>query len=186
MPYDKELHFGFVGPEKCFDFAERIKAKIVDYKDKPTTVSKFRQKKYTINIDYDDTIKLKLRTAFTNSISSLGWKIGTILNSTLSSDTDYIGVISPWGDRAASVWRLKCQYDPHECGETPEELTFGVNLSSRYFPSIIDIIDEHGTLGSVFILNKDLFDKIEICKQELIKEIPELYNAEIYLREIFY
>jgi len=41
-------------------------------------------------------------------------------------------------------------------------------------------------MGSCIVLDKEFFDKVEICKRELIAQIPELYDGEIYIRDIFY
>jgi hypothetical protein len=191
MPYGKEIHFGFVGPEKSFAFATRIRSEMLDNNDKSITLEKFMKvntgkKRFTSGVSLKDVgFNPKLKIAFINTVHAFGWTTGTLVDSTLPPD-QYIGVISPWGNRAASVWSLDCQYDPHENYEIPEELTLGVNLSARYFPSILDMKDEHGTMGSCIVLDKEFFDKVEICKRELIAQIPELYDGEIYIRDIFY
>lgn len=187
MPYDRELHFGYVGPNKVFEFADRIGVPMSDRESLAITLESFRANPND-GADFDtNRFDAALRRAFIGTLDALGWEHGDIIvNGVTKHDKKYIGVKSPWGIREAGIWRLHSQFDPYEMGDTPEQLTIGVNLSSRYFPSIIDMEDPHGTLGSVFKLNKELFDRVEICKRELIKEIPELHDAEVFLRDKFY
>lgn len=187
MPCDREIHFGFVGPSDVFNFADKIGSKITDRDGNTITADQFIAATDRC-ADFDDSdFRKKLRTAFINTVIALGWETGKIQSpSTLKNNQNYIGVVSPWGNRAAGIWDLDIQFDPYEIGDTAEDISFGVNLSSRYFPSILDMKNEHGALGSSIILNKELLDKIEICKQMLIDQIPELSDAVIYIRDIFY
>ena len=187
MPYDRELHFGYVGPDKVFEFADRVGVPMCDHEGLAITLESFRANPND-GADFDtNRFDAALRRAFIGTIESLGWEHGKVtLNGVIQNNPRYIGVMSPWGAREAGVWRLQAIFDPNEMGDTPEQLTLGVNLSSRYFPSIIDMEDQHGTIGPVLTFDKALFDKIEVCKRELIKEIPELYDAEVFLRDKFY
>jgi hypothetical protein len=187
MPADREIHFGYVGPDKAFDFVERIGCKFKGDNGRTITKKAFiTSGSSSINITDYKKLEPKLRRAYVNTIVALGWKIVPINDHPVYQNDRHIGVESPWGYRTASPWDLYPHFDPNEMNESVDELTIGVNLSSRYTPTLLDIKDKNGTLGSSLIINKTLLDTIEICKRELIKEIPEMHDAEVYIREIFY
>lgn len=190
MPFDREIHLGYVGPDKVFDFIQRMNLTVVDREDDPVkqTANQFRQNPEGFDISTADKIILipKLRTAYINTIQAFGWQHGKIVGKNTANDSRYIGIISPWGNREAVVWDLDVYFDPHEVGDSAEEITLGVDLSGRYFPTMLDMKDPHGTMGSVITFNQELLDKVKVCKDELVKEIPELYDAELYVKERFY
>lgn len=53
---------------------------------------------------------------------------------------------TPWGRRTISPMGLCLSFDPDEIGDEPEDAVFGVGLSSRYLPGLLDMDDENGSL----------------------------------------
>ena len=190
MPFDREIHLGYVGPDKVFDFIDRMKFRLVNNNDVVINLSKddFRktEDQFYINDADISVLQPKLRKAYMNTIRAFGWDYGKIVGAKRADAARYIGVISPWGNREAVVWGINVYYDPYEVSDTTEEITLGVDLSGRYFPTMLDMKDPHGTMGSVITIDNDLLNNVKICKDELVKEIPELYDAELYIKEIFY
>jgi len=194
MPFDREIHLGYVGVDAVWNFARRIGADIIEDSGRTTkilTESDIRSKNWQAQLDpaICDKYQPILRQAYCNAILAQGWKIipnHKVKNIRGSHSKDHIYVESPWGLREASYWHLDIYFDPNEVGDSPEEITLGVDLSGRYFPKMLDMHDTFGTMGSVIQLNQKLMDQIAICKRELIKVIPELHDAEVYIKEIFY
>lgn len=194
MPFDREIHFGYVGPTRVWDFASRIGADIINYSTHTTrivTEVDFRTKPQSAQLDPNVCAKYEplLRQAYCNTILAQGWQIipaKNIANKQGPHCNDHIYVNSPWGIREASFWNIDTYFDPHEVGDGVEEVTLGVCLSGRYFPTMLDMKDPYGTMGSVILFNQDLVNLIDICKRELIGVIPELHDADVYIKEIFY
>ena len=194
MPFDREIHFGYVGPTQVWDFASRIGANIIDDSTRTTriiTEADFRTKPQRAQLDPAVCTKYKplLRKAYCNTILAQGWQIipaKNIANKQGPHCKDHIYVNCPWGIREARLWDIDIYFDPHEVGDGVEEVTLGVNLSGRYFPTMLDMKDPYGAMGSIILFNQTLMDQIAICKRELIAAIPEMQDAEVYVKEIFY
>ncbi len=194
MPFDREIHLGYVGADAVWNFADRIGANILNNQRKtPKLVSKDQFLKTNSGIGFAQAIHDKyspaLRQAYINTILAMGWKIVTPLDITPPSGghlSYYLDVVSPWGRRETRIWSLDIHFDPDECGDGPDDVTVGVNLSSRYIPTMLDMHDVHGGMGSVIKLNQVLMNQIAICKRELVALIPELHDADVYIKEIFH
>ena len=194
MPFDREIHFGYVGPTRVWDFASRIGADIIDDSTRTTklvTEADFRANPHRAQLDPTVCTKYEplLRQAYRNTILAQGWQIvpaKNIANKRGPHYKDHVYVNCPWGIREASFWNIDTYFDPYEVGDGVEEITLGVDLSGRYFPKMLDMHDAHGTMGSVILFNQVLMNQIAICKRELIAVIPELHDAEVYIKEIFY
>lgn len=193
MPVDREIHFGYPSAKRAFEFASGVGVNIVDlnnelpvdYKEFLAADDSVRYARYDFNpgTRYDTA----LHNAFLNTLVELNWETGEIVELKSYANSDkYVGVKSPWGNRIARIWSLHSIYDPVELGDEKANFSIGVNLSSRYKPSILDMDNPHGGLDNAIVLNRDLFDRIDTCKRCLIDAIPELHDAEIFIRNVFY
>ena len=111
-----------------------------------------------------------------------GWTAIQSVNKHLSDG--YFDVTTEYGTKTAAPWGLALQFDPHEVGEGPEHVTLGVDLSSRYFPTFIDMKNSHGTLDGIDF--DVMYHDIQIAKEEILKLVPELADAKVIIRDIFY
>ena len=193
MPSGLEIHYGYPSPEKAWDFvSRRSDLEMVNYDDggDPLSLEDFLAGKIedgrpepTESPAFDALVE----QAFYNTLGALGWSYVKVKNKYNPSKYDLV-VDSPWGKRDARPWHCYVIYDPSEMGEDPQHLSLGINLSSRYFPGILDMKSTHGTIyeNIVFDTNNDLWKRAEVCKQEIIKLIPEMHDGEFYIREIWY
>lgn len=191
MPVDREIHFGYPSAERAFEFAERIKVSIVDLDDNAVVdYNKFlavNDNERCVDFNPGTRYDTALHNAFLNTLVELNWETGEIVEPRSYANSDkYVGVESPWGNRIARIWSLHSIYDPVELGDEKANFSIGVNLSSRYKPSILDMDNPHGGLDNAIVLNRDLFNRIDTCKRCLIDAIPELHDAEIFIRNVFY
>jgi hypothetical protein len=193
MPVDREIHFGYPNAKRAFEFAKRVGIDVVDL-DANTVVSydEFMatddSNRYA-SYDFDPGTRYDrvLRDAFVNTLDDLGWENGKIVEPKSYADSDeHVGVKSPWGSRIARVWYVKAIYDPVELGDQKANFSIAVNLSGRYCPGILDMDNPHGGLDNSVVLNKEFFDRIDVCKRNLVAAIPELHDAEIFIRNVFY
>lgn len=191
MPVDREIHFGYPNAEKAFAFAKRVSVDIiggeedlaVDY----AAYMNDTNQRSGYYFEPEDRFKQQLRDSFINTLDELGWKTGKIDEPKTYANKDrYVGVHSPWGPRIASVWSLDSIYDPVELGDEKSNFSIAVNLSSRYKPHIMDMDNPHGGLDNAVVFNKEFFDRIEVCKRNIIKAIPEMHDAEVFIRNVFY
>lgn len=192
MPYDRECHLGYPNAKLAFDFAKRVGFPIVDTDNNNEIVDldKFLKSAPTVHrpeFSYPEEFKQRLHIAWRKSIDDMGWALGTIIDKDgKPAKSRYNGVISPWGNREAAYWVMHADYDPHEMGHTPEDWAIGVNLSSRYFPTFMDMKDAHGTLSYTILLNDEFFNYIKVAKENLVAVIPEMHDAQPYLRDKWY
>lgn len=191
MPVDREIHFGYPNAEKAFAFAKRISIDIiggeediaVDY-DAYMTDTDPRSVYY---FEPETQFNKQLRDSFINTLTELDWKTGEITEPKhYANDERYIGVHSPWGPRIAGVWSLFSIYDPVELGDEKSNFSIAVNLSSRYKPHIMDMDNPYGGLDNAVVFDKEFFDRIEVCKRNIVNAIPEMHDAEVFIRNVFY
>ena len=180
---DKEIHFSVVGPKNIFALANSLELELFNSDGCDITLQDFLN-------DPDNGIEIgdknlpelseKTKESWLNAIAKKGWPV-----SLRTIGSGYYIIDSEFGKRESSPWSFDIQFDPHEVGDRPEDATMGINLSSRYFPTFLDMHNMHGTLGSIIdfeALHKD----IEIAKEEIIKLIPEMADAKIVTRDIWY
>lgn len=193
MPVDREIHFGYPNAERAFEFAKRVGIDIVnldndtvvDYDEFLAVDDSDRYASY--DFDPGTRYDAALRNAFVSTLSDFNWETGKIVEpKSYAKSDEHVGVKSPWGSRIAQVWYVKAIYDPVELGDEKANFSIGVNLSSRYCPAILDMDNPHGGLDNAVVLNKEFFDRIEVCKRNLVAAIPELHDAEIFIRNVFY
>ena len=190
MPYDKEIHFSVVGPTDVFALADHLNLDIemlTSIKDKKITEQEFLlNPKNSIQLGDRNykAINVKVEEAWHNALARRGWTTSPCTQYPYN-DGDYFYIQTEYGTRISSPWSLGIEYDPHEVYDSPEEMTMGVDLSSRYRPVFLDMANEHGALGSTICL-EDMNNDIIIAKEELIKLVPELANNKVIFRDIFY
>ena len=89
------------------------------------------------------------------------------------------------GPRELSVFGLELWGDPYERGDRwPQDFCYGVPLSSRYFPTWIDW-EENGTDGT-FRLNAETQRLIDVAREALLVPLPEIADAEVVSKVMFY
>ena len=102
----------------------------------------------------------------------------------LLTDRLYHDFETPYGKRRTRAFTLSFEYDPTEIGDEPKDCSLGINLSSRYYPVVLDISSPNGGLHPSFDLN-EVLACANICKEEIVKHLPAFDTAHIYLRETF-
>ncbi|MEX0598694.1 MAG: hypothetical protein WD512_19580 [Candidatus Paceibacterota bacterium] len=167
MPSGIEVHYGYMTTESSLDFAKRIGLNIEFKHD-----TYYEDHKSHVFIE----LQARLLKAYIATIEHLGWSFHT--NKT--SPIDY-AVKTPWGWRTVKPFSMWNVYDP----DMSFEMTLGVRLSSRYFPALLDLKDPHGGLPNPYHLNYN-DQMIMYARANLVREIPELYDASLYIRELFY
>lgn len=190
MPAHYELHYGYPDLESACSFLIRENISIVaesedsahKYQD-AELIRKISASDYCWSPADDwDRVENKLHQAWLDSIDELGWKILGHVN---RWGDDIPLLDTPYGQRETSGWNLVVQYDPDEVGDTIEQLSIGVNLTSRYFPIYLDMSDPHGTIPLVF--NTLMEGRIEVAKRNIKKHVPSIgSDAVLFVRDIFY
>ncbi len=191
MPVDREIHFGYPNAERAFAFAKRIGIDVVGGKAETAvdydTYMNDTDKRSMYDFDTDGRFNKQLRDSFISTLDELGWKTGEIAEPKhYANDNRYIGVHSPWGPRIARIWGLYSIYDPVELGDEKSNFSIAVNLSSRYKPHVMDMDNPHGGLDNAIVFDQEFFDRIEVCKRNIVKAIPEMHDAEVFIRNVFY
>lgn len=183
MPADREIHLGFIGPDAIYNAVDALGLQVIEWGgEKPTTTSALRSNPFDL-FEFDEnsykTINVVLREAYQAIAARLGWTfIGT-------TDDDYMLYDTPYGRRETCGFSICLTYDPDEIGDDPQDATIGIDLSSRYRPTVLDIESAHGVMRSV-IEFEDLQPRIAICREEIVKRLPAFAEAKVFIREIFY
>lgn len=180
MPADREIHFGFIGPAAIYDAIDALGVTAIDYAtDQPVTTAELRAAR-SLDFEIDaNAIEPQIQAAWDAITARLGWtpqghdKMG------------YPVYDTPYGRRTMGRFHLCLQFDEDEIGDAPEDATLGINLSARYFPAILDAKDPHGTLGGA-IMYDELAPQIEICREEIVRQLPHFEGAKVFIRDIFY
>jgi len=183
MPADREIHLGFIGPDAIYSAVDTLGLQALDWQDdKPTTTSALHSKPFD-RFEFDEQsyekIDAILREAYQTVAARLGWTfIGTTNDDDMLYDT-------PYGRRQTGGFSICLTYDPDEIGDEPQDATIGIDLSSRYSPTVLDIENAHGGMRSV-IEFEEIQPRIEVCREEIVKRLPAFAEAKIFIREIFY
>lgn len=191
MPVDREIHVGYPNAEKAFAFAKRVGVDIIGgAEDLAVDYAAYMNDTDSQSGYYfepEDRFKKQLRDSFISTLDELGWKTGEIAEPKhYANDNRYIGVHSPWGPRIARIWGLYSIYDPVELGDEKSNFSIAVNLSSRYKPHVMDMDNPHGGLDNAVVFDREFFDRIEVCKRNIVNAIPEMHDAEVFIRNVFY
>ena len=90
-----------------------------------------------------------LHHAWTQTAVLLEW---TCTETTKRDAPRYV-LSTPWGMRESTGFSLQLQYDPEYAHDTPADISFGIPLSSLYFPGLLDMKNEHGGLPNVIAMD---------------------------------
>lgn len=191
MPCGTEIHFGYVGKESVEKFLDTIGWKVVDYTSDNNDIISFKDflktcSEDSIELSDNNYMKNQLRIAYENVLTDLEWEFK--IDNTKKSYLDlnrYYDVNSVYGHRTSVPFEAEVTYDPLEMNESIEDITFGVALSSRYYPCLLDMEDPHGALYTI-VFTEEFSKKIDLCKKRIIEQIPEMKDAVIFIREKFY
>lgn len=170
MAFGSELILGFHNLPKIFEFVNAVTGfsyneENVDVFKIDEALTSFREK--------------ELREAFMKANADIGYKYLGLQAGEYYKD--YPIFETPWGQRLTDPWILYFTYN-EDC--IPY---VGVNLSSRYLPTIFDIQDPHGTFSEYpLVFNEITMKNIDICKKHIFEVIPEMTTAEAFLVEKFY
>lgn len=184
MPMGNEIHYAVAGLDNIKALLGKLGLQVVNLDDEildPATLESMNDF-YMLHEDAVlEDINRRLEAAYFAVAERLGWKymgFGAYpYNKTHHFET-------PFGLRRVSQFHLEYQYDPDEAGDDEDMASLGVALSGRYVPTFLDIESPHGALYSV-----DLMDALEMSKsaiEEIVREVPELADMRLLLREIFY
>ncbi len=184
MAYGIEIHFGFTNPKDAFDFCDRSGFTVIDFNEVvsgPLSVEDFLDNpeagpEFTNEVSVD--IQKRCENVHEAILKSLGWTFE-------ERDSRYYTVDSPYGVRQSSPMRLFFHYDPAEMGDEPKDLTLGFNLTSRYYPCILDMEDPHGAIYTVGF-DQEMNRRLEICRAQIIAEFPQAHNGVVYIRQLHY
>lgn len=110
----------------------------------------------------DAHIKKRLKVAHKAALEAAGF---TPLG---QDDRGYDVYDTPLGKRTFGTWELALFHDEEEVGTDFDTCLFGVNLSSRYFPTFLDWENEHGTLEPAIVLNEKFVEMTGIARQALL------------------
>lgn len=187
MPIGNEIHFGFVGVEDTLKAAHALgmitSEKLVEYQSNQKkfldVVNFGGEKEIQLVPDRYDTL---LMDVYENTLTRLGWTFSKPIQ-----NGRYYLVESPYGERTAVPFGMNFLYDPDEAGDYPEDVSLGVSLSSRYFPTLLDMESTHGGLSNSIIMNTES-PIIETAKVEILYAFPQfrVLKPQVFLRTIFY
>ena len=129
-------------------------------------------------------IDVKMRKVHDAVMAKMDYKFLGYNDNNRVQDDKYPVYDTPWGLRETTPFHFDFVFDPYEMGENAEHMTLGVALSSRYFPTFIDMEDPNGGIGTVDL--HMALAKAEIAKEELVKEFPALLHTDVFSREKHY
>lgn len=96
-----------------------------------------------------------------------------------------IEAMTPSGLREFNPLSFEFFYDPDEMGDDEDTAVFGIAVTGRYVPTLLDWENENGTLSPLW-LNNEMLLRMSIIKAELVKVIPTLEDAEFVVIERHY
>lgn len=171
MAYGHELFLGFRGLKDIGEAATALDIKVFINEGEIEPEDTYKQ------------INERLQKAWHDAIVDIGLEI--IRETTLNRHISFL-IKTPVGEREMVPWSLELQYDPHECGDEPEDAILGVSLISRYYPTYLDWREEHGGSGLVISLDANTLWAIERAKFHIKNVYPIFGKADIHAKEIFY
>lgn len=179
MPLDKEIHFGFIGSAAIVNAAAALGIRLYDEETgTPLTATTLTAPSGWIELD-TKPIDTLIEEAYEAIASRLGWSL------VMKTANNHYIYNTPKGERETVSFNLHIQFDTNEVGDEDEDITMGLNLSARYYPTVLDGENVHGGLGPTIDIEA-LMPTIAICKEEIIKRLPAFQDAKIIIRDIFY
>lgn len=193
MAYGNEIQFGVIGQSNVFDLVRRLNLEVKTYDDEKLiapadydTLNVIDNEVWIETDGIDDVLRDSLRQAHDRAMDDAGYIFKGYDKSDKSySRKDYPIYETPWGLRQVSPFRLNYIFDKHEMGESPDDMSIGIALSSRYYPTFLDLKDAHGG-----IYNIDLREALKASKNAIsiiCEEIPEFaIDTTVFLKEKHY
>ena len=171
MAYGIEIHLAFVGAEKIVELLNNLGFEF--------EVDGFIQEceDNCNSFEFIEDMNQHARKAHNEAAKMSGWTL-------VKDDVRLPEYMTPYGHRKVAPFDFGIYFDTDTMGETPEDMTMGVALSGRYFPTFLDIENAHGTIYN-FSLDKNKA-QIDLAREEIVKELPFMKDAEVILREIYY
>jgi hypothetical protein len=120
-----------------------------------------------------------LKEAHLECIATLGRVLGE------TEDDRHVIAETPLGEREFARFTVELFYDWSEMNERPEDTTFGIALSGRYFPTFLDWKDPSGTLWPVR-LDQATLHQIAIARAAIEKRLPIFADAHLAVIERHY
>lgn len=174
MPYGNELFLGFSGD----DIAPAVQALglTLEWDGDP----------YLQPDDVRAAIDEKLDAAYRQTLGMFDFFSEVKREDSVSRGVGYYIVTTPLGKRTMSPWELELAYDPHECGDEPQDAVFGVSLISRYFPTYLDWKEPHGGSGNTIYLDGINMLMIDQARAFIVHAMPNFSAARICIKTKFY
>lgn len=187
MPHYTVAIFGVQGPQAILDATQAIGVTLRDMDKKDgtgkgavlTTVEDICEalENCSLDLDVPDTLTARLDAAFVAAIAMLA---GTTHQGTF---TEYRRtchkVDTPFGPRVSTGFAFEIAHDNGECGDELDDAIFGIPLSSRYKPVLLDLHSAHGGIGR--LKTTDLMHTEMILRAAF----PALANADTFIKECF-
>jgi hypothetical protein len=118
----------------------------------------------------------KLNGCYLEALQALG------LTPKRSNANGYVITDTPSGRREMAGWSLGFQYDPNEVGAPP---VLGIGLTGRYFPTLLDWRDQHGTMDSCSDLGQVIAEANKVIPI-IHRELPFTKDWGLLLVDVFY
>jgi hypothetical protein len=104
----------------------------------------------------------------------------TLVSKPTDSDPDtYYDLLTPFGRRTSVGLTFALLYDPFEVGDRPQDAAFGICLTARYYPALLDLANPHGGYRSL-----DL-NTLEPLKALILEVFPEMDACSFQLKTCF-
>lgn len=184
MPMGNEIHYAVAGIDNIKALMIRLGVHFIDIDDNVLDTAAIS----SLSDIYDflddavmQDINRRLEAAYFAAACRAGW---TWAGFGKGSYDKHHHFDTPGGLRRVAPFRIEYQYDPDEAGDDESMASLGVALSGRYVPTFLDIESPHGALYGVDLM--DALEKSKVAIEEIVREVPELADMRLLLREIFY
>lgn len=179
MAYGYEVVLGFKASE--YDQLPSL----IDLDFVKTILKDIQEDEIEMDVLYDtmDQFFSVINEKIVNEYPDLLKRVG--FNVTDTSEGEYVTAETPKGVRKFHAPQLQFYFDPYELDEKFSDSIIGVDLSSRYFPSLLDWENHHGTLWN-FTLTEETMKMIQIAKEKLIEIDPIFEKANVIFGEVHY
>lgn len=183
MPMGNEIHYAVAGVDNIRALMLSLGVKFLDHDDNVIDAATLDSVNDICDFHDDEALQevnRRLEAAYFAAAARMGW---TYLGQTGRRGEDHT-FDTPYGQRRVSPFALEFRYDPDEAGDEESMASLGVALSGRYVPTFLDMESAHGTLYNIDFM--DVLEKSRVAIEEIVREVPELANMRLLLREIFY
>ena len=170
MPYDTEIVLGVRGTRE-------VNAVLASMGLKPVTIDDYGPSEEW----YQEARFPSLLDAHTRLLDEFFTAPEYVPRSNLRDE--FILATTPLGPRRFKVLRFDLLYDYEY--NVPESVVFGVPLSGRYSPTLLDWRAEHGTSEGM-IADGQFLRMIDRAREEIAKVVPQATTFRAYFHEQHY